>query len=123
MKFTLIFSNSDKVRASFQRKTEEKLKKPILCQDDIGTLYNTEFEEKLKNKKKESNLKEIFNSKGFFESSFVPNAISPKKLKDKIPNKGLEIVISEVLEETKENKKFRRNSCHTFSGKTGFYVC
>lgn len=106
-----------------QKRAEEKLKKPFFAQEDYDTLYNYEIEQRLKNKKKESDVKEIFNSKGFYESSFSSNIISPQKHRLKIPNKGLEVGISEVIEECKETKKFRRNSCHTFSGKTGFYVC
>jgi len=106
-----------------KRRAEEKLKKPIIAQEDYETLYNINLEEKLKNKKKESNLKEIFSSRGFYESSFGSNFGSPRKLPNKISNKGLENGISEVIEECKESKKFRRNSCHIFSGKTGFYFC
>ena len=99
------------------------MKTPILAYENYNSLYNSEVEEKLKNKKKESNLIEIFSSKGLSENSFAFNLASPRKLRNKIPNKGLEVGICEVIEECKETKKFRRNSCHTFSGKTGFYVC
>lgn len=85
-------------------------------------MYDDILENKLKNKKKESTLKDIFNSQGLMESSFSVSNHSPQKDKNKITSKNLEIGISETLISLKDQKKFRRNSCHNFSGKTGFYV-
>ncbi len=46
----------------------------------------------------------------------------PHKLEDKITSKALNSSMTEITESSKDAKKYRRNSCHKFSGKTGFYI-
>lgn len=116
------FRNSNKVKASDNKRQIDKLNNPLFPHDNYNSLQNPLLDERLKNIKKQSNIKEIFSSKGFIESSFSLNPHSPQKLKNKITNKPEELVMKEVVDACKEEKKYRRNSCHTFKGKTGFYV-
>jgi len=48
---------------------------------------------------------------------------SPMKLKSKITSKEYKMAIFEMnLNSKQETKKFRRNSCHKFLNKSGFYM-
>lgn len=67
-------------------------------------------------------MKQIFNSDGFYDSSFTKTFIIPQKLQDKITSKGTDVGMCEISESYKDNKQYRRNSCHHFTGKTGFYL-
>lgn len=48
---------------------------------------------------------------------------SPTKLKSKITSKEYGLTIFETnLNAQQETKKFRKNSCHNFHNKSGFYM-
>jgi hypothetical protein len=88
-----------------------------------GDLYNTELDERLKNKFRENKLKEIFSSKGFVLSSMNERYESPTKLKSKITSKEYDLTIFETNLSSKQDfKKYRKNSCHNFHNKSGFYM-
>ncbi len=100
---------------------EEKIKFPVFSLDNYNSLYDNLLQEKLERKKRENIYKNIFSSHVFYENnSFVDSSLTPKN--SKITNKGEDIAINEVLKSNRESKKFRRNTCHQFSGITGFYL-
>ena len=89
-------------------------------QDDI---LSCGLDEKLKNKNRESKIKLIFSSKGLVEGSMNYNRNeSPEKLITKITNKEFNLTMYETNLTLQDNKKFRKNSCHTFHNKSGFYM-
>lgn len=103
----------------FKRKN---IKKPLLNKSQ-GELYSTELDEKLKNKQRENKIKEIFSSHGVVFITMNDTTVnSPMKLRSKITSKEYNITKLETKLTKQDTRKFRKNSCHNFHNKSGFYM-
>ncbi len=86
--------------------------------------YSSELHERIKNKQRENTIREIFSSNGVVSSAMNYNRNeSPSKLNSKITSKGFNLTILETNLHAKQEKKiFRKNSCHNFHNRAGFYM-
>lgn len=112
----------EKIRVIKQLNQEQKIKNPLLHKSQCD-LYNTELDERLKNNQRQQKIKEIFSSQGLILSCMNDQRNeSPIKLKSKITSKEYGLTMFETNLSKQEEKRFRKNSCHHFHNKAGFYM-